>query len=427
MIDDLVILVEGVILGRVFQQTARGGTLSFQYDPAWLETQDAFPLSVSMPLSEAPYRQRYIKPFLMNLLPENPAVLEAWEKKFHVSRNNPFGLMKHVGEDLPGALQFVTAERVTEYQKPGPVEIDWLSSAELIQRMALLRKDAAAFRLATDRGRMSLAGAQAKTALYFDGKRWGVPAGRMPTSHILKPPIPGFDGIVENEYLCQSVAARCGLVAARTFVLDLEGPVIAVERFDRVPHPDARRILRRVHQEDMCQALQQLPGDKYQESGGPGIQAIVRLLRTVSTDAEKDVWRFIDANLFNYLIGGTDAHAKNYSLLFGAGQEVRLSPLYDLSSQLPYQDKIPLRLAMKIGRHYEMTSIRWADWENLEQQCKLDEGSVRERMQTLAAMLPDQVIAVRDQALDHDLDGPAIRKVSDHILKHITACMRNKR
>lgn len=140
MITELVILVEGEIMGHVYEQTGRGGTLSFQYEPGWLGLKDAFPLSVSMPLTEAPYRQRFIKTFLSNLLPENPAVLEAWEKKFHVSRNNPFGLLKHVGEDVPGALQFVPPDRVAEYQDPGPAQIQWLTIAELTKaRMDVLR------------------------------------------------------------------------------------------------------------------------------------------------------------------------------------------------------------------------------------------------------------------------------------------------
>lgn len=417
MITELAILVEGVIMGRVYEQTDRGGTLSFQYDSDWLELEDAFPLSVSMPLTEAPYRQRFIKTFLWNLLPENPAVLEAWEKKYHVSRNNPFGLLKHVGEDVPGALQFVQPDRLAEYQNPGPAQIRWLTIAELTNRMSLLRKDAAAFRLAGDQGRMSLAGVQAKTALYFDGRRWGVPTGRMPTSHILKPRIPGFDGIVENEHLCQDIAARCGLVAARSFVLELDEPVIVVERFDRLPNPE--RILRRVHQEDMCQALQKLPSEKYQESRGPGIETIVRLLRAVSTAQLEDVWRFLDANIFNYLIGGTDAHAKNYSLLFGANQQVRLSPLYDLSTQLPYRDKIPQRLAMKVGRFYETASIRPADWQSLARHCKLDETQVIDRVRALAQMLPDQIVAARDEALRQGLYALPLRDVSESMLKHI--------
>jgi serine/threonine-protein kinase HipA len=424
MITELIILVEGVIMGRVYEQTDRGGTLSFQYDPGWIELADAFPLSVSMPLTATPYRQRFIKTFLANLLPESPAVLEAWEKKYHVSRNNPFGLLKHVGEDVPGALQFVQPDRLAEYQNPGPMRIQWLSKADLTERMALLRKDAAAFRLANDQGRMSLAGAQAKTALYFDGQRWGVPAGRMPTSHILKPPIPGFDGIVENEHLCQDIAARCGLVAARSFVLELDEPVIVIERFDRVPHPDPERILRRVHQEDMCQALQKLPSEKYQESRGPGIEIIIRLLRAVSTADQEDVWRFLDANIFNYLIGGTDAHAKNYSLLFGANQQVRLAPLYDVSTQLPYQDKIPQRLAMKVGRFYEIGSLKMADWQSLARHCKLDETQVVDRVVGLARMLPDHISAARDQALHQNLHAKPVREASELILKHVDSRVR---
>jgi serine/threonine-protein kinase HipA len=419
MITELIILVEGVIMGRVYEQTDRGGTLSFRYDPSWIELKDAFPLSVSMPLTEAPYRQRFIKTFLSNLLPENPAVLEAWEKKYHVSRNNPFGLLKHVGEDVPGAVQFVQPDRLAEYQNPGPAQIQWLSVAELTDRMALLRNDAAAFRLADDQGRMSLAGAQAKTALYFDGQRWGVPTGRMPTSHILKPRIPGFDGIVENEHLCQDIAARCGLAAARSFVLELDEPVIVIERFDRLPHPDTERILRRVHQEDMCQALQKLPSEKYQESRGPGIETIVRLLRAVSTADQEDVSRFLDANIFNYLIGGTDAHAKNYSLLFGTNQQVRLAPLYDVSTQLPYQDKIPQRLAMKVGRFYEIASIRLADWQSLARLCKLDEAQLIDRIHALADMLPDQIAAARDEALRQKLHARPLREASELMLKHI--------
>ena len=410
-------------MGRVYEQTDRGGTLSFQYEQGWIELKDAFPLSVSMPLTEAPYRQRFIKTFLSNLLPESPAVLEAWEKKYHVSRNNPFGLLKHVGEDVPGALQFVQPDRLVEYQNPGPVQIQWLSIPELTDRMALLRKDAAAFRLANDQGRMSLAGAQAKTALYFDGQRWGVPSGRMPTSHILKPCIPGFDGIVENEHLCQDIAARCGFAAARSFVLELDEPVIVVERFDRLPHPDPQRILRRVHQEDMCQALQKLPSEKYQESRGPGIETIVRLLRAVSTADQEDIWRFLDANVLNYLIGGTDAHAKNYSLLFGTNLQVRLSPLYDVSTQLPYQDKIPQRLAMKIGRFYEISAIKLADWQSLAKDCKVDDAQVIDRARALAQMLPDQIVAARDQALRQNLRPQPLHQASELMLKHVESCL----
>jgi serine/threonine-protein kinase HipA len=419
VINELIALVEGEIMGRVLEQTDRGGTLSFQYEPGWLGLRDSYPLSVSMPLSEIAYRQRNIKPFLWNLLPENPAILEGWEKIYHVSRNNPFGLLQHVGEDCPGAAQFVRPERLTEYQNPGAAHIEWLTLEDVAARMGLLRKNAAAARLAADEGRMSLAGAQAKTAFYFDGARWGVPSGRMPTSHILKPSIPGFDGIVENEHLCQDIAARCGLVAARSFVLQLDEPVIVVERFDRLPHPDPARILRRVHQEDVCQALVKLPREKYQEHRGPGIATIVKLLRSVSTAAQDDVWRFLRANMLNYLIGGTDAHAKNYSLLLGAHGQVRLAPLYDVSTQLPFPEKIPQHLAMKVGRYYKIPAITLTDWESEARACKLDEVEVIDALRALAHELPDHIAAARDNALEQKLSAVIINEVSALMLKHV--------
>ena len=171
------------------------------------------------------------------------------------------------------------------------------------------------------RGKMSLPGAQAKTAFCWDEQhnRWGVPSGRAPTTHIIKPAIPGFDGLVENEHLCQDIARRLGLLAARSSVLTLnETTYIVIERFDRLPPLRGSAFVRRVHQEDMCQALGLMPGAKYQQDGGPGIPDIVALIRRVSSNPDDDVYRFIDANAFNWLIGGTDAHAKNYSLLIGA-------------------------------------------------------------------------------------------------------------
>lgn len=146
MTSELLAVIEGVVMGRVIEQTKGGGTLSFQYEHSWLALNQAFQLSVSMPLSEAPYKHRVIRPFLLNLLPENQAVLRRWEMEFHVSANNPFRLLQHVGEDCPGAAQFVRPERLAEYQDPGPPKIQWLTTKEITERMGRLREDFAAFR-----------------------------------------------------------------------------------------------------------------------------------------------------------------------------------------------------------------------------------------------------------------------------------------
>lgn len=415
MATELLAVVEGEVMGRVVE-AARGGTLSFQYESSWLDKPDAFPLSVSMPLAEVVYRQRIIRPFLANLLPENPAVLATWEREYRVSRANPFGMLRHVGEDCPGAVQFVRPENLEAYQAQAEPHIEWLTLEELAERMRRLRVNAAALRLPGDRGRMSLAGAQAKTALYFDGERWGVPSGRTPTSHILKPCIPGFDGIVEIEHLCQDIAARVGFFAARSFVLNLDEPVIVVERFDRLPDPTMR--LRRIHQEDLCQVLALLPAQKYQETRGPGIEVIVRLLRSVSSTPVSDALQFVKANMLNFFIGGTDAHVKNYSLLIAPG-EVRFAPLYDVSTQLPYPEQISQRLAMKVGRHYEVARICREDWCSLARGCRLDEEEVLAQLRELASALPDAICDAARAALEQGLNAAHITQAADLMTRNV--------
>ena len=209
----------------------RAGRMAFAYENTWLEAPTAYPLSVSLPLAKIVYPQRAILPYLWNLLPENPNVLQRWGQLYHVSPANPFKLLTHVGADVPGAAQFVPVEKLGEVQSNVPT-IEWMTDSELAERLRQLRDDVAAVRRPGDIGKMSLPGAQAKTAFYWDEKkrRWGVPGGRTPTTHIIKPCIPGFDGLVENEHLCQNIAARLGLPAARSRVLQLDESYIVVER-----------------------------------------------------------------------------------------------------------------------------------------------------------------------------------------------------
>src|SRR5947209_5418022 len=173
-----------------------------------------------------------------------------------------------------------------------------------------------------------LAGAQAKTALLYSNGRWGVPSGLAATSHILKPAVVGLDDHDLNEHLCLDAARRAGLIAARTRIAQFGGEsAIVVDRYDRRHQGDQ---IVRVHQEDLCQALAIPPARKYQSEGGPGPTDIIRLLRRImpARAARAAVWSFIDALAWNWIIGGTDAHAKNYSLLL-AGDQIRLAPLYD--------------------------------------------------------------------------------------------------
>lgn len=418
--SELLAVIEGQVIGRLTAD--RSGRVSFEYENEWLEAKSAHSLSVSMPLAKIVYSQRTVLPYLWNLLPENPNVLHRWGQQYHVSAANPFKLLTYVGADVPGAAQFVPPEKLSDVQS-NRLSIDWISDDELAERLRQLRDDVAAVRRPGDIGKMSLPGAQAKTAFYWDDKkkRWGVPGGRTPTTHIIKPCIPGFGGLVENEHLCQDIAARLGMPAARSYVLQLDESYIVVERYDRLPPTSGSSVVRRVHQEDMCQALGLLPGRKYQEEGGPGIAAIVSLIRRVSSEPGIDADRFVRANMLNWLIGGTDAHAKNYSLLVAAADEVRLAPLYDISSQLPYPDLVAQRVSMKIGDHYDIARVSIADWRKLAAACAMEEEHVLELLADVARALPDHITASRDQAIKDGLNKSIVAPFAKQLLQHVVA------
>lgn len=416
--SELLILVEGELAGRVLAD--KSGRLSLRYEKAWRESPQSYSLSASMPLAEITYSQRSVWPYLWNFLPENPNVLQRWAQQYHVSAGNPFKLLAHVGADVPGAAQFIPPERRAEIQSEQYPVIEWISIDELRERLILLRADVSAVRRPGDLGKMSLPGAQAKTAFYWDRKtnRWGVPRGRTPTTHIIKPCIPGFDGLVENEHLCQEIAARLEMPAARSFVLMLDQPYIVVERYDRLPPAPGTELPRRIHQEDTCQALGLMPTRKYQEDGGPGISQIITLIRRVSASPEVDVERFLKANMFNWLIGGTDAHAKNYSFLIGEGDEIRLAPLYDLSSQLPYPELIAQRVAMKIGDHYDFARVTPADWRAVARSCALDEEQILGMLADMARALPDVIFAAHAQARTDGLSERVLGPLAQRLIAH---------
>lgn len=406
---ELVAVMNGVPIGTVARE--RNGQLHFEYADEWRQRPDAIPLSLSMPLLRAVHPHAAIDAFLWGLLPDNEQTLARWAARFQVSARNAFGLLTHIGEDCAGAVQFVPTERLPTLQRPADDDIVWLDEAEIGERLRALRQDPSATRRATDHGQFSLAGAQPKTALLLRDRRWSVPAGRTPTTHILKPTTAAFDGHAENEHFCLALARRLGLPVARSELRRFDGEAaIVVARFDRI---ERQEQWLRVHQEDLCQALAVSPTRKYQSDGGPGPLTIVELLRTHSSAPSRDVDTFIDALAFNWLIVGTDAHAKNYALLFGRGGRIRLAPLYDLGSALPYpalhQDK--LAMAMKIGNTYRLRDIRRHHWESLLRGSRVNSEAALARMAGMADALPDHASDLARSMRDGGIDHPILQQL----------------
>lgn len=424
---DLEVLLEGERAGTLSKMT--NGRLRFVYASDYRDNPSATPLSYSMPVAVAEYGHTIISPWLAGLLPDDPAVLRRWASQFGVSTTEPFDLLATpIGEDCAGAVQFAPGSRVPDIDADmGAVE--WLTDADVEARLRSLRLDSSAWLgdPATARrpgfvGQFSLAGRQRKTALLFKDDRWGVPSGRVPTTHILKPPIEEYVDQELNEHLCLAAARLVGLAAADTHVQSFGAEsAIVIARYDR------RRIggeLRRIHQEDFCQALSVVPDRKYQSQGGPGPEEITRTLRSaMPTDtAEEAIGRFADALAWNWIIGGTDAHAKNYSLLL-AGRQMRLAPLYDITSGLPYENERHLSLAMKVGDGYQLVDDR-NPWVLAARRMGLDAESLTSRVADLCERAPS---AFAEAAADPGVASLGRRMASrlpDLVARRAARCAR---
>lgn len=417
-VKSLAIIMSGRQIGTVTEKT--DGRLSLTYERAWRRSPDGQPVSVSMPLHTPEHGDDLVRPYLWGLLPDSEAVLERWSRTYQVSARNPFAVLKHVGEDCAGAAQYVTPDRVSGLLR-GAGGVRPVDESEIAHRIKVLRRDPAAWhgrRGPASFGQFSLAGAQAKTALQHDAATdtWGDPWGVEATTHIIKPAVTGFDDHDLNEHLCLEAARRLGLPAARSWIARFDDErVIVVERYDRVTGPDGTRL--RLHQEDLCQALGVMPGAKYQNDGGPSPERIIKMLRTV-TGSATGLWPFVDALVFNWLIAGTDAHAKNYSLLI-TSRQVRFAPLYDVSSALPYDDMyLPkLKMAMRIGGEYRLAALAARHWRRFAAENDLDADTVLTRVRDLATRLPDALTRAADsptvRALETDLPARMVSRIGD--------------
>ena len=255
-----------------------------------------------------------------------------------------------------------------------------------------------------------------------DGK-WGVPSGSVPTTHILKPAGSGFDDHDLNEHLCLDAARRAGLLVVRTTVERFgDESAAVVDRYDRVARGD--RILR-VHQEDLCQALGVPPTRKYQNEGGPSPRDIAGLFRCAMPTrvADDALWRFADARIWNWFVAGTDAHAKNYSVLL-ADNQVRLAPMYDMASALPdgtHEKK--LRLAMKIGGDYRVSPER-NTWPAAAKDLGVDPHHLGSRVQEVGMTIADAFADAANAPEVRALECPLPYKLVDLISDRVTRCLR---
>lgn len=376
---------------------AASGATAFAYDATWLDWEHAFPVSLSLPLREERYSGDRVIAVFDGLLPDNDEIRRVLAARKGAEGTDAFSLLAEVGRDCVGALQFLP-----EGEAAGPAGASQgrpVTDDEIAAILGSLAVNPLGLGEDAD-FRISIAGAQEKTALLRKGTEWLVPHGTSATTHILKPPIgQRGDGIdlslsVENEHLCMTLLRHLGLPVARTAIARFAGrKALVVQRFDRRWTADGRLL--RLPQEDCCQALSVPPSRKYEKDGGPGIAALADLF-TGADDPAADRQGLLRAQIAFWLLAATDGHAKNFSLFLHPRGGFAMTPLYDVMSVQPVLDahqigRNQVKLAMAVGRnrHYRVDRITPRYFVETGRACGIGEETVRAIFAELADTGPD--------------------------------------
>lgn len=337
------------MVGNLYQIAT--GELNFQYVAGASRR-----LSLSLPVQPNVFTQDQCFAYFDGLLPESRSQREAIARKFSINSKNSFRLLQEIGADCAGAVSFHSPR--TRKKEERPEELKEINEDELEKLILDLPNDPL-FINKDNEIRLSLAGAQSKGAVVYRGGKLYLPVSDTPTTHIVKPAVSDIYETPPNEYFCLRLAKQLGIEAPTT-ELRLAGktPYLLVERYDRYEHDGT---IKRVHQEDFCQALNVVSVNKYESDGGPSVLRCMDLLFETSSPVVSRT-RFMQMLVFNYLVGNMDAHGKNYSLLHKDNGEIGLAPLYDVASTLVYAD-LSRKMAMKIADKYDPVKVFPRHWK----------------------------------------------------------------
>jgi serine/threonine-protein kinase HipA len=417
------VFLNGRHVGQLLREPS--GAIRFVYERSWLDWEHSLPVSRSLPLREAQYVGEPVIAVFDNLLPDNEPIRRRVAERVGAGGIDAYSLLAEIGKDCVGALQFLPDGEV-------PADSKTLTGEPLSDEQidALLKElDVNPLGIRRDHDfRISVAGAQEKTALLYHDGQWIEPTGTTPTTHIIKPQIGrlpnGMDltNSVENEYFCLKLMESLGLRTAQAAIAIFgDRKALVVERFDRLSTKDGRLI--RLPQEDCCQALSVPPTRKYQSEGGPGIVEIMGLLRA-SDQPTRDRLDFFKANILFWLIGATDGHAKNFSIALLPGGGFHLTPFYDVMTIQPtfdtrQIDRRHFRLAMGIGRsrHYRIADIVARHFAETGLASSLSRQAI--------ATLFDDIHASAEKALDSTISAlPA--EFPTELVDSVAVAMRNR-
>jgi serine/threonine-protein kinase HipA len=356
------------------------GAMEFHYDDEWRAADEARPLSLSLPLTLDAHAHKgaAVEAYFDNLLPDSEPIRRRLQDRFHTASRGAFDLLAAIGRDCVGAVQLLPDDEApADIRK---IDARPLTTAALAHELTVATSAANPARDDSE-FRISIAGAQEKTAFLKHHGRWSLPQGSTPTTHIFKLPL-GLVGnrqadmrtSVENEWLCSRIVAAFGIPVASCDIAEFGAhKVLIVERFDRVLHSSGKYWLR-LMQEDFCQATGTPWHRKYQSDGGPGVTELARILRG-SQESQRDLETLFRAQLLFFMLAATDGHAKNFSIRILPGGRFKLTPLYDVLSAWPIigkraneipPEKVKLAMALPGQRpHYLIKSLQRRHFEAL--------------------------------------------------------------
>lgn len=394
-------------VGELTKQT--NGAHTFKYDPSWMTSRLARPLSLSLPLQFGVITSDAVFNYFDNLLPDSSWVRDRIVKRYGVRSKQPFDLLKEIGRDSVGAVTLLPpGEEITNQD----LTWDTLSETKLEKVLTAYKADIPLGMIEEENDfRISVAGAQEKTALLKFNDRWCIPKGITPTTHIIKLPIGqikqpnatlDLSESVDNEYICLALARELGFeVPAAEIIKAGDISALAVERFDRRWNRD-RTILQRLPQEDLCQAFGLPSSLKYESDGGPGIARIMNFLQG-SSEVMKDLNNFMKFQVFQWLLAATDGHAKNFSVFIEAGGSYKLTPFYDIISAFPViggtgLHRSDLKLAMSLkaskGRKTALDKIYARHFLATAQEVNFPQQQMQDILHYFANNVPAAVEAV---------------------------------
>ena len=414
--------MNGILVGELHHKR---NVLSFEYAPSWIDRKGSRALSQSLPMGTSLDNQS-VEAYFDNLLPDNINIRRNIVSRLGAKSISTFDLLESIGRDCVGAIAL---SQEPPLGKLSPLEIQPCNEHDIATQIRNTRTSNTLGMQGDEDFRISLAGAQEKTALTWWNNQWHKPLGKTPTTHILKPPINhhetmnvDFSSSVDNEWFCLRFLKELGMPVAHAEIEQFEDErVLIVERFDRKVTDDA---IIRLPQEDFCQALGRLSDNKYEEHGGPNAKEIMELL-SLSLEPIHDRGLFMKSQVVFWLLAGNDGHAKNFSI-FLKEKGFCLTPFYDVISAYPYfgvgnMHPRRIKMAMKVhskNTHYYWHKIQARHWLSHANHLGFPESEMKAILEELCETVPDALTRASDSA------NPIFRKeVAEMITNGTIACI----